>query len=81
MKKKPKNKIVKTKKPVVRSKRRTVNKIQRLGVEAVVDMLKALMAGKDVKAVTFNEKRVKASLIKDIAYAKKKGYQIEIPYI
>lgn len=82
MKKKPKTKglKIKVKKPAIKAKRRKVNKIRNIGIEATIDMLKGLLAGEDVKAVTFNEKRVKASLLKDIALAEKEGYQIEIPY-
>lgn len=43
-------------------------------------MLMELLAGKDVKAVTDKEKHTKAGLLEDIAYAKKMGYQIQIPY-
>ena len=83
MKKKTKTKglKIKVKKPAIKTKRRKVNKIRYIGVEATVAMLKGLLAGEDVKAVTFNEKRVKAELLKDIALAKKEGYQIEIPCI
>ena len=80
MKKKPKKKGSRIKKCALNSKPKKVNKIRRIGLEATITMLKALMAGEDVKAVTFNEKRVKASLLKDIALAEKEGYQIEIPY-
>ena len=52
-----------------------------LPIDKTVRMLKDLLAGKDVVAVTAGEKATKAALLKDIAKAKKKGYQIEIPSI
>lgn len=52
-----------------------------LPAEAVVEMLKALLAGQEVKAFTPSEKATKASLLRDIAYAEENGYQIEIPFI
>ena len=42
-------------------------------------MYKALLAGKDVKAVTAEEKHAKAQALKDIEFAKKKGFQIDFP--
>ena len=50
-----------------------------LPVDQITEMLIALLAGQDVKAVTPSEKATKASLLKDIAYAKRKGFQISIP--
>lgn len=50
-----------------------------IGYDETVAMLKALLAGRDPVCKTDDERKVKASLIKDIAYAKKKGYQLEIP--
>jgi len=52
-----------------------------MDIDEVIVMLKVLLAGKDVKAKTKSEKSHKKALLRDIAYAKKKGYQIEIPYI
>ncbi|MDO8805862.1 MAG: hypothetical protein Q7R35_15695 [Elusimicrobiota bacterium] len=51
-----------------------------LEVEDTIKMLIALLAGKDVEVTTPAEIETKAALLKDIAYAKEKGYQIEIPY-
>lgn len=51
-----------------------------IGYEETVNMLKALLAGRDPYCKTAAEKRVKESLLKDIAKAKKKGYQISIPF-
>jgi hypothetical protein len=52
-----------------------------LPIERVIKMLQALLAGEDVKAVTPEEKRCKASLMKDIKRAEKEGWQIEIPNV
>jgi hypothetical protein len=50
-----------------------------LPVEETIAMLKKLLAGEKVVAVTPAQKKVKKGLTRDIAYAKKKGWQIDIP--
>ncbi|MCX5791871.1 MAG: hypothetical protein NTY45_06570 [Elusimicrobia bacterium] len=52
---------------------------QTLPPEKVIAICTALLAGNDYKAVTAEEKEAKAEIIKDIAYAKKMGYQIYFP--
>ncbi len=52
-----------------------------LSPEKTIKMLQALLAGRDVKAVTPDEIEAKKELLKDIAYAKKKGYGISIPNV
>lgn len=52
-----------------------------LPIEEIVKMLKKLLAGQEVIAVTPEEIEAKTELLKDIAYAKKKGWQIAIPNI
>ncbi len=55
--------------------------MERLPIEEIVKMLQKLLAGKEVIAVTEAEKESKAALLRDIAYAKKRGWQISIPNI
>lgn len=50
-----------------------------LSPKETIEMLGKLLRGEEVRAITGTEKEVKAALLRDIAYAKKKGYQIEIP--
>jgi hypothetical protein len=50
------------------------------GIERTTAILKALLAGRDVVCTTEWDKACKASLLKDIAKAKKLGYQLSIPF-
>jgi hypothetical protein len=53
--------------------------MDKMTMKDLADMYKKLMAGEDVKAVTAEEKKAKAQVLKDIAFAKKRGFQIDFP--
>jgi hypothetical protein len=57
------------------------DKIPTLELEPMIAMLKALLAGADVKPRNLAEKKTKAELLRDIALAEENGWQIEIPNI
>ena len=52
-----------------------------LPVEEEIAMLKKLLAGGEVKAITPSQKEAKAALLRGIADAAEHGYQLQIPYI
>lgn len=51
----------------------------RIGLERTIELMKALLVGKDPKTHSPDELRVKNSLKADIELAKKKGYQLDVP--
>lgn len=48
-------------------------------LEELIEMFQTLLAGGEVEAVTPEQVEAKADVLRDIAYAKKMGYQIELP--
>lgn len=67
--------------PAADPRKLKADEIKTLELEPMTVMLKALLAGQEVKAETPAEKKTKAELLRDIAYATEKGYQIEIPKV
>jgi len=80
MKKKPKGKVPEINKDTVNPEPINEGKADGgIGHEDTVDMLKALLAGRDPICTTEAERKTKASLLRDIEKAKKKGWQLDIP--